>query len=322
MADTTPCSQCGTLVPADVEFCPNCNFYMSWAKDPEDEESAARSPRLPDEEVAPKPAPPAEPMVEAGDPCPKCQTPNAPARVFCRRCGHDLRAPVAAPAPPPVDEGLPPWLIPVLVGSALVALIVLWALFFRNGDQTTTTETSVAAAGTSPTTATTSAPSTTAAPVIEALGVEQISVTASSSIPGDSYVPENMLDGVLETAWNHCGTSCEETGAARQGVGQTLQFDFDEDVTLTGFRIANGYQKQSEAAGDVWVKNNRIRQIVVTTADGSETVELADERGYQTINIQQATTDFLTIEVTGVYEGDGTYNDLAVSEIEILVQTN
>ena len=88
MADTTPCSQCGTVVPTDVEFCPNCNFYMNWAKDPDDEESAARSPRLPDEEVTPEPELPPEPIVETGEPCPQCGVGNAPARVFCRHCGH------------------------------------------------------------------------------------------------------------------------------------------------------------------------------------------------------------------------------------------
>lgn len=324
MTDTTPCSQCGTLVPVDVEFCPNCNFYMSWAKDPEDEESAARSPRMPDEEVIPEPTPPPEPLVESGDPCPQCETPNAPARVYCRRCGHDLRAPVAAPDPEPVADERPPWLIPVLIAAGIVLLVVVWAVLQRgDGNDTAPAETSAAPAETTVTTVqpTTEAPTTTDL-VVTALPADHVSASASSSLPDDAYGPANMVDGVLETAWNHCGTGCDETGEARQGVGVTLTFDFDQEVTLTGFRIANGYQKESETIGDVWIKNNRIHEAVLRTAGGSETVEFADDRGFQTIEIAPVATDFLTIEVMSVYEGDGTYNDLGVSEIEILVQAD
>ena len=60
---------------------------------------------------------------------------------------------------------------------------------------------------------------------------------------------------------------------------------------------------------------------MLTTSAGSETVDIADEKGFQTIEIAPVATDFLIIEVTAVYEGDGTYNDLGVSEIEMLVQT-
>ncbi|MCP3993687.1 MAG: hypothetical protein GY722_01280 [bacterium] len=324
MTGTTPCSQCGTLVPTDVEFCPNCNFYMSWAKDPEDEESAALSPRLPDEEAALEPAPPPEPLVETGDPCEQCGTPNAPARVYCRRCGHDLRAPAAAPVPEPVDDHRP-WLIPVVIGAGILLLIVLWAVVFRDGSDSATSETSSAPLETTATTETTDPPpstegETTAAPLIEALPAGQISASASSSLSDEAYSPAKMLDGALDTAWNHCGTGCDQTGDARQGVGVTLTFDFAREVTLTGFRIANGYQKESETIGDVWLKNNRIRQAVLTTDGGTQTVELVDERGFQSIEIAPVATESLTIEVTAVYEGDGTYNDLGISEIEFLIQ--
>ncbi len=320
MAETTPCSQCGTLVPADIEFCPNCNFYMSWAKDPEDEESAARSPRLPDEEVAPKPAPTPEPFVESGDPCPRCQVPNAPARVYCRRCGHDLRAPAVRPVPLPVQPKRPAWLIPAIVGAIVVVAVVLWIVFTAGGDDPAAPETTEAAEDTPTSTSGPEPTVTTAAPVVEALGSDRIAVMASSALPDDAYQPDQMLDGALDTAWNHCGTGCDVTGDTRQGIGVTLRFDFDQPVVLTGFRLANGYQKVSETIGDVWLKNNRIRQVLVTTAAGSETIEIEDVRGYQTVQITPVDTSFLIIEVLQVYEGDGTYNDLAVSEIELLVE--
>ncbi len=322
MAETTPCSQCGTLVASDVEFCPNCNFYMSWAKDPEDEESAARSPRLPDEEVVPKPTPPPEPLVESGDPCPQCETPNAPARVFCRRCGQDLRKEEETPAPVPVDRGRPPWLVPVLVVVGVAVILALWVALSGGEDEPVAAETTLGPAESVTTTTVAPTTETTAPPVVVAvLPAEQISVTASSSLPGDAYAPANLIDGSLETAWNHCGTGCDVTGDARQGVGVTLRFGFDGEVTLTGFRIANGYQKESETIGDIWVKNNRIQEVFITTSGGSETLQVADERGFQTVEIQPVSTTYLLLEVTKVYEGDGTYNDLGVSEIELLVQT-
>ena len=164
---------------------------------------------------------------------------------------------------------------------------------------------------------------TTTVPGIELLESTEITVLASTVLPDgtSSYAPENLLDGNLETAWNHCGTGCDFSGLRRQGVGESLTFLFDDEIRLVGLRVANGYQKINPTLGDVWPKNNRIRTVILRTAAGDTEFGLEDVRGLQEIRFTPVVTEFLILDIAAVYEGDGTYNDLAVSEIEILVET-
>ena len=194
---------------------------------------------------------------------------------------------------------------------------------------TVTTTTATTGATTTAAVTTTTVPldhtTTTTLPPSVTLPASEITASASSYLPNDSdpnrYAPAQMLDGDLVTAWNHCGTGCPNvTGDARQGVGVVLSFQFDEPVELVAVRIANGYQKISNTAGDVWPKNNRIASLEVEAEGGAMSVTLDDERGYQEISTPLGLTSWVDMTVTGVYYGDGTYNDLAVSEIEFVVR--
>jgi hypothetical protein len=193
---------------------------------------------------------------------------------------------------------------------------------------TTTTAPSTTAPAATTTTTTTTAPdpgtSTTLASTIT-LPASEIVAAASSYLANDSdpdrYAPSQMLDGDLATAWNHCGTGCPDLiGDARQGVGVLLSFQFDEPVELVAIRIANGYQKISATVGDVWPKNNRVASLDLESEGGSMSIVLSDERGYQVIPTPLGITAWVEMSVTRVYYGDGTYNDLAISEIEFVVR--
>jgi len=185
-------------------------------------------------------------------------------------------------------------------------------------------ETFAATTTAAPTTTLPAATTTTLGPLIT-LPQSEVTAAASSYLPHDDdpdrYAASQTLDGKLETAWNHCGTGCSDlTGDERQGVGVRLTYAFDEPVELTAIRIANGYQKIHDSLGDVWPKNNRIASLEIRTENSATNVTLADERGYQEITAALGVTTWVELTVTGVYYGDGTYNDLAVSEIDFVVR--
>ena len=157
------------------------------------------------------------------------------------------------------------------------------------------------------------------------LNRNNIAIAATSVLPAnerDSYEPGNLFDGDLTTAWNHCGSECtfdDDSSQARNGVGVQITMTFDEQVQLVGLRIANGYQKSDE----IFESNNRVQILAVDHAGPLETITLDDTPGYQDISLQPVMTDFLILEVRAVYVGDQTFNDVAISELEVLVaETN
>ncbi len=160
---------------------------------------------------------------------------------------------------------------------------------------------------------------TAASPASGLLAPVSITAHATSELPpadGNTYGIDNVFDGDLSTAWNHCG-DCETDPAAKLGIGQRLTFDFDQNYTVVGLSIANGYQKP---ANDVWFKNHRVADMVINSADGSNplSVILDDTQGYQWVDIPAVTTHGLTIDIESVYEGSG-WPDVAISEIEIFI---
>lgn len=193
----------------------------------------------------------------------------------------------------------------------------------QSGDATDVAVPATAPATTTPTITAAPAPSTTAAPAPPPTAAPTpvkldpglIVASVSSELPPFrelSYGASNLFDGVLETAWNHCG-DC--TG--NSGVGQRISIGFTQPVTVVGIRIANGYQKETN---DVFFGNNRVAQMTVSTLEAtvSETLELADAKGYQLFSLPTTTTTGLFLDIDAIHAGTD-YPDLAVSEIEVFV---
>ena len=155
---TVKCPNCGHDVEPGTEFCPNCDFYMTWADETEETEQVADTMRRPDEVPdEPEPEPPPPPLPEPapddtipGVVCRNCSEMNDQTRTYCQRCGEVLAAePAPVPPPPPPEPRAGPnrWL---LIGlgllAGLVLLVVVIVLVTRDGDDvadpTTTTTTS------------------------------------------------------------------------------------------------------------------------------------------------------------------------------------
>ena len=114
-----------------------------------------------------------------------------------------------------------------------------------------------------------------------------------------------MLDSDQWTAWNE--------GAAGDGVGESLLYEFDKQRNLEKFEIVNGYAKSSK----VYVENARIRLARITTATGSNAVILRDVARWQSLRVSKGLTNFVRLEILEVYPGIK-YHDCAVTEVRFV----
>ncbi len=350
---TVECPQCGTENSEGTYLCKNCGYPLSWAEEapvevaadqpdmsvepgePEpdhewagptsaetDLEPASSDATAPMPPPAPAPAPPPPEPLTPGINCRVCGTRNPLERTYCMRCGAVLVEAQPAPTPPPRRRiRLPRYAIISAVGA--VALIAgLFVVRPWGGSSTTTVApndtgavvTTVDPGGTS---ATTSPPSTLP-PVEVRVDSARVNVTATSTgSPGSTitYDASNMLDGDLETAWNHCNAGsdeslpCFDTG----GVGEELTFTFDSPVELARIELFNGYQKVS-GDDDRFFQNARIKDLTVRTVNGEFSFALSDEKAPQQLEAEFGTLTTVIIRVVSAYPGSN-WQDLGVSEV-------
>lgn len=135
---------------------------------------------------------------------------------------------------------------------------------------------------------------------------ELISLTASSTLKADkyNYEPENLVDGDRMTAWVE--------GVADCGMGEYVEFVFDQEVSFTGMNIRNGYQKND----DIFCKNTRVKTLRI---EGDQQqffyVDLQDSNGNQNIRFDASfTSKTIRIYIEDVYRGNK-YEDTCISEI-------
>lgn len=155
------------------------------------------------------------------------------------------------------------------------------------------------------TTSTPPAKTPPAAQGLTLLSPEDIRVRASSilaSQDGNTYVATNTIDGDPQTAWSE--------GRDGPGIGAAITWTFKRRVDLQRMAVVNGYSK-----GDLFIKNLRIRNASVTTAQGETTATLRDTSDYQRIRIRTGETDFVRLQILGVY-GSRVYEDCLLSEAE------
>lgn len=151
--------------------------------------------------------------------------------------------------------------------------------------------------------------------VIPAAFIKSDAVTATSCLKKSSvadYVPENVLDDNLSTAWVE--------GAEGYGIGETITFTWKEEQTLVGIAITNGYCKSD----DTYVNNGRMTEFYIEFADGTgRTLTIEDEvknRGdVSEFYFTDGEVRTKTVSITILAVADGyKYEDTCISEIRFL----
>ena len=129
------------------------------------------------------------------------------------------------------------------------------------------------------------------------------------SANGDYYAA-NMLDGNWDTAWN-----ADWEGA---GTGAWIRVYLTEEAYVGEVSLIPGYAKMHETFGDVFRKNYRIKDVVVSFTNGRNVSHrFQDRRQLQTIVIDPAEScNQFTIHINSVYETESWF-DIAVSELEV-----
>jgi len=168
-----------------------------------------------------------------------------------------------------------------------------------------------------PATSTTSPPATTMPPTTLAIAPaewvnlgDQIDNVAASSELSPGYVVGNLIDGLLDTAWNDRGS---------HGEGAELTFEFSQPVYLDSIVIIN---LQDEAG---LLRNFRIKELeiglIADTGPVYSTRTLASTSEPQVIEIDAYHQGSLVIRVLSVWpsqavDGMAPFEELAIAEIE------
>lgn len=130
-----------------------------------------------------------------------------------------------------------------------------------------------------------------------------------------TYGVENLNDGLPETAWAE--------GASGYGIGEKFIAQMEGDssmkgIAFRGFRIANGYQKNSQT----WKANSRIKKLkVYHNKKAVFIVNLQDKMGVQFAKWDDKPllidfNDVITFEIMEVYKGDK-FDDTVVSDLSL-----
>ena len=128
--------------------------------------------------------------------------------------------------------------------------------------------------------------------------------TVLVSSVGNSYVPENMIDGDRTTSW--------QEGAEDFGEGNNITISFDSRTDISYIVIYNGNQYSEE----YYYQNNRLKDINIIVEDEDFPIELEDAMDPQIIKLDGVKEcENISLEIVSVYAGSK-YNDTCVSEIE------
>jgi hypothetical protein len=132
-----------------------------------------------------------------------------------------------------------------------------------------------------------------------------IKATASSTRPalaGNTYGPDNVLDGRLMTAWAE--------GVDGAGIGEWIRCDFSREVTLRRISIAPGYFKSPQ----IWARNNRLAAATFYFSDGgAREFRFPDRMEEQIVEVGAVRTSWVRIVINEVY--GGTDPDTAISQL-------
>jgi hypothetical protein len=141
-----------------------------------------------------------------------------------------------------------------------------------------------------------------------------VRVTASSTaLPGvdacrepTQYPAKNVVDGNPESAWRTEG----------DGLGETMQFDFDGDVHIERIGLIPGFSKVDPCDGiNRFPQNRVIERVLFTFDDGSSTTATyLPEPRLQWIDLSKSTSHVI-IEIMDTSPPGGR-DFTAISEVE------
>jgi hypothetical protein len=130
-------------------------------------------------------------------------------------------------------------------------------------------------------------------------------VNASSTLaPEAAYSPANLFDSRKEFVW-------VEGNKASAGIGEKLQFEFDQPVRISGLKIWNGYLRSEQHR----TANARVKECSFGPEGGPYTkFTLRDTPGGQIIDVPASDGSSYQLEILSVYPGSR-YKDLAISDL-------
>jgi len=98
------------------------------------------------------------------------------------------------------------------------------------------------------------------------------SIKTSSQLKGN-YAPENLIDKKYNTAWVE--------GKDGDGIGEWIEFEFNENVLISGISFLNGYTKSQ----GTFSTNNKVKSYkidIYRNLGGSISVKRYSESSYKT----------------------------------------
>lgn len=135
--------------------------------------------------------------------------------------------------------------------------------------------------------------------------VSGVSHSSALKDGGSEYAGSLTTDGDIKTCWAE--------GEKGLGLGESLDFKFNDTYEISGMDIWIGYQKSQ----DLFKKNARPRIIDIFASDGSdETYELQDVMGSQRIIFKKPIkTNSIKLIILKATPGDK-YDDTCISEVK------
>ena len=126
---------------------------------------------------------------------------------------------------------------------------------------------------------------------------------------GISMDASNLIDGTTYHAW--------ADGSDGNGTGETIQYIYDGDYTMSGFTICSGYQKDN--GKDLYRKNSRPSSLeVLVDGESVGTFDIEDRIGEQTFVLPQMKVGSeVTFVIRSVYEGYKYPGDCVISELTV-----
>lgn len=123
---------------------------------------------------------------------------------------------------------------------------------------------------------------------------------------GNVYVPRNLVDDNLTTAWVE--------GKPGDGIGEWILADFTAVKKVTAIRLLNGYHKNV----DVFKKNNRVREAEIVFSNGKkQPISLQDRDGAQDfIMPEPVEARWVQVKIVSVFRGEK-FQDTAISEFRV-----
>src|SRR3989304_256430 len=142
-------------------------------------------------------------------------------------------------------------------------------------------------------------------PIPEISTLQPVRVTCTAELEG--HPCSALIDGDPNTTWE----------VPDGGIGVTITFLFAEPIQIRDLALAN-------EPGDAYMRNGRVRGLVVTPDDLSQpiTLELDDTNELQVIDIQSLRTSTLEVQITSAYPGqsvgdEAPFTDIALGEITL-----